>query len=198
MFDYIVVGAGSAGRVIANRLSADPSARVLVLEAGPEPRNPWIRMPGGVARLFKPGPSNWGYSTEPEPHLNGRRIYWPRGRGLGGTSNINGMIYLRGHRADFQNWLEMGNPGWGWEDVLPLFRRSLGELADGSPDRAAAETLGVSDPSLRHAFSELFVEAARQAVSHCATTSTRVSTMGLAFCSSRSTTGSAAPVTRRS
>ena len=152
-FDYIVVGAGSAGCVVANRLSADPSVRVLLLEAGPEPRSPWIKIPGAVAKLFLPGPHNWGNSTEPEPHLRDRRIYWARGRGLGGGSSINGMIYMRGHPLDYEHWRQLGNPGWGWDDVLPLFERPL---------RRNGGELGVSDPATRYEFSELFIEAARQ------------------------------------
>ena len=123
-FDYVIVGAGSAGCVVANRLSADPSVRVLLLEAGPAPRSPWIGIPGAVSKLLTACPYNWGYMTEPEPQLNQRRIYWPRGRGLGGSSAINGMIYLRGHPLDFERWRRLGNSGWGWDDVLPLFKRS--------------------------------------------------------------------------
>jgi choline dehydrogenase len=95
-YDYIIVGAGTAGCLLANRLSQDPAVSVLLLEAGPRPRGLWVRMPAGVSKLIFPGPMNWGFSTEPEPHLNGRQIYAPRGRGLGGSSLINGMAFFRG------------------------------------------------------------------------------------------------------
>lgn len=162
-FDYIVVGAGSAGCVIANRLSADPRIRVLLLEAGPEPRDPWIKVPAGMSRLFKPGPHNWGYTSEREPHLNNRPIYQPRGKGLGGSSAINGMVYLRGHSMDYDHWLHLGNPGWGWDDVLPLFKRQEGGLSAETPQHGARGELSVIDPSIRYAFSELFIDAALDA-----------------------------------
>jgi choline dehydrogenase len=158
-FDYIVVGAGSAGCVLAARLSANPATRVLLLEAGPEPSDPWIKIPAGMARLFAPGERNWGYFTEPEPHLNGRRMYWPRGRGLGGSSAINGMLYVRGHPLDFEHWRQLGNPGWGWDDVLPLFRRSEANQRGESPLHGGEGGLAVSDPVMRHSFSRLFIEA---------------------------------------
>lgn len=159
-FDFIIIGAGSAGCVIANRLTADPRIRVLLVEAGPEPRNPLIRIPAGMSKLFHPGPHNWGYTSEPEPFLNDRTLYQPRGRGLGGSSAINGMVYLRGHAADFDHWRQLGNPGWGWDDVLPLYMR---HERSANPDRSlhgADGELSVIDPSLKHGFSELFIEAA--------------------------------------
>ncbi|MDX1695914.1 MAG: GMC family oxidoreductase N-terminal domain-containing protein, partial [Ketobacteraceae bacterium] len=101
MFDYIVVGGGSAGCVLANRLSENPNNKVLLLEAGSRDRSLFIHMPAGVGELLKGGPYNWGFETAPEPHLNNRGLYWPRGKGLGGSSAINGMIYIRGHRKDY-------------------------------------------------------------------------------------------------
>jgi choline dehydrogenase len=159
-FDYIIVGAGSAGCVLANRLSADPGVKVLVHEAGPEPTDPWIKIPAGMARLFAPGERNWGYVTEPEPNLAGRRMYWPRGRGLGGSSAINGMLYVRGHPLDFEHWRQLGNPGWGWDDVLPLFKRSEANTRGPSATRGGNGELTVSDLVMRHSFPKLFIAAA--------------------------------------
>lgn len=122
-FDIIIVGAGSAGCVIANRLSADPALRILLLEAGPQDKNRWIHIPAGMARLFTDREINWAYFTEPEKELGGKRVYWPRGKTLGGSSSINGMAYVRGIPSDYDGWMRMGNAGWGWEDLLPLFRR---------------------------------------------------------------------------
>ncbi|HEY2710838.1 MAG TPA: GMC family oxidoreductase N-terminal domain-containing protein [Caulobacteraceae bacterium] len=158
-FDYVIVGAGSAGCVLANRLSADPKHRVLVIEAGPEPTDPWIKIPAGMAKLFAPGPRNFAYLTEPEPHLAGRRVYWPRGRGLGGSSAINGMLYVRGHPLDFEHWRQLGNPGWGWDDVLPLFRKSERNQRGESATRGGGGELAVSDPVMRHSFPKLFIQA---------------------------------------
>ena len=122
-FDYVIVGAGSAGCVLANRLTEDPACRVLLLEAGAEDGSPLIRTPAAFSML-QDSPFDWAYRTVPQTHLDGRRIFSPRGRVLGGSSSINYMMYLRGNRRDFDGWLEMGNPGWGYADVLPYFKRS--------------------------------------------------------------------------
>ena len=123
-FDYIIVGAGSAGCVLANRLSEDPAARVLLLEAGGRDSYVWIHMPLAMRPVSRRPQLNWGYDTEPEPNCHGRRIPIPRGRVLGGTSSINAMIYARGHPQDYDQWRQMGLGGWGYDDLLPLFKRS--------------------------------------------------------------------------
>lgn len=123
-YDFIVVGAGSAGCVLANRLSASGRFSVLLLEAGGSDLNFWIWMPIGYGKTFYKPSVNWMYHTEPDPALNGRASYWPRGKVLGGSSSINAMVYIRGQARDFDEWKAMGNPGWGWADVLPHFRKS--------------------------------------------------------------------------
>ena len=130
-FDFIVVGAGSAGSAVANRLSADPDHRVLLLEAGPA-SHPWSRIPVGYAKLVANPAANWCYSSEPEANTNGRRIPVPRGRLLGGSSSINGLVFVRGQPQDFDTWAQMGNKGWSYADVLPFYKRL--ERYDGGDD----------------------------------------------------------------
>ena len=123
-FDYIVVGAGSAGCVLADRLTASGRHRVLLLEAGGHDRNIWIHIPLGYGKLFSNAKVNWLYSSEPEPELDNRAIIQPRGKVLGGSSSINGLLYVRGQAADYDHWRQLGNTGWRFEDVLPYFRRA--------------------------------------------------------------------------
>ncbi|MCB2007887.1 MAG: GMC family oxidoreductase N-terminal domain-containing protein [Rhodoferax sp.] len=130
-WDTIIVGAGTAGCVLAQRLTQDPSHSVLLLEAGGSDSRVWVRLPIGYARTFRDPRVNWMYRTEPEPALDGRRSYWPRGKLLGGSGSINAMAYVRGLPQDFDGWRAAGNPGWGWDDVLPLFRRAQ-DHADGA------------------------------------------------------------------
>ena len=120
-FDYIIVGAGSAGSVLANRLSANPQHKVLVLEAGRE-SHPWTRIPVGFAKLIDNPAANWLYSSEPEASTGGRRIPIPRGKLLGGSSSINGMVFVRGQSHDYDQWAQLGNRGWSYREVLPIFR----------------------------------------------------------------------------
>ena len=123
-FDYIIVGAGSAGCVLANRLTASGRNRVLLLEAGGADRNIWIHIPLGYGKLFSNPKVNWLYTTEPEPELNNRRVIQPRGKVMGGSSSINGLLYIRGQHEDYDHWRQLGNAGWSFRDVLPDFRRA--------------------------------------------------------------------------
>jgi len=129
-FDYIIVGAGSAGCVLANRLSSDPGCSVALLEAGPRDRSLWIHLPIGYGKTMFHPVHNWGFHTEPDPGMNDREIYWPRGRGLGGSSSINGLIFIRGQPQDYDRWEAAGNAGWGWSSVLPYFQRSAMSYSD--------------------------------------------------------------------
>ncbi|HEY1245332.1 MAG TPA: GMC family oxidoreductase N-terminal domain-containing protein [Hyphomicrobiaceae bacterium] len=160
-FDYIIVGAGSAGSVLANRLSEDGSARVLVLEAGPSDWHPFLHIPAGFIKTFHDPRVNWLYRMEPSEWTGGRRILAPRGKTLGGSSSINGHIYNRGQRMDFDAWAQMGNRGWGYADVLPYFRRMERRLGDGDPTfRGRAGALTVSDLDWRHPLCEAFIAGA--------------------------------------
>ena len=143
-FDYVVVGAGSAGCVLANRLSEDPSVRVALLEAGGKDRSPNIKIPAAFAKQFHTK-LDWDYATEPEPHVDGRSLYIPRGRSLGGSSSMNAMLYVRGRPLDYDLWERSGAEGWGWDDVLPYFLRSEGNCRGDSEWHAGGGELKVSE-----------------------------------------------------
>jgi choline dehydrogenase len=146
-FDYVIVGAGSAGCVLANRLSAAPSSRVLLLEAGGSDFNFWIRMPIGYGKTFYHPKLNWRYQTEPDAGINGRPAYWPRGRVIGGSSSINAMVYVRGQHADFDAWAALGNTGWSAADVMPVYKSMEDNLNGGDDWRGAGGPLTVTDMS---------------------------------------------------
>jgi choline dehydrogenase len=157
-FDFIVVGAGTAGCVLAARLSEDASARVLLLEAGGPDTRAEIRIPAAFYKLFRTE-CDWAYQTEPQPHLNSRRLYWPRGRVLGGSSSINAMIYIRGHRSDYDGWAALGNPGWSYREILPFFLRSENQQRGASEFHATGGPLWVSDLRCVNPLSRAFIDA---------------------------------------
>jgi len=160
--DYIVVGAGSAGCVLANRLTADGHHRVLLLEAGPEDRYLWIHIPIGYGKTMFHKVYNWGYETDPDPGMNGRRLYWPRGRCLGGSSSINGLIYVRGQPEDYDAWRDAGNPGWGWKDVLPYFVRSEHNSRGASEAHGGDGPQWCSDIGVKHELMEAIIGAGEE------------------------------------
>lgn len=159
-WDFIIVGAGSAGCVLANRLSESGRFRVLVLEAGGSDRNFWVSMPIGYGRTFHHPELNWRYMSEPVPGLGNQRAYWPRGRVLGGSSSINAMVYIRGQQADYDAWEALGNPGWGWKGVGPIFRRMEANAAGADEFRGADGPLTVSSiAASAHPTCENFIAA---------------------------------------
>lgn len=159
-FDYIVVGAGSAGCVVTRRLSDNPDFRVLLIEAGPPPAGFWQRVPAGMAKMFSANRFNWGFTTEPDPGLTGRQLFWPRGKTLGGSSAINGMIYTRGHRNDYDEWADLGNAGWSWQDVLPYFRKIEDNDRGPGEHRTTDGLLKITDPAVKSQIMYDFIEAA--------------------------------------
>ncbi|WP_299868961.1 GMC family oxidoreductase N-terminal domain-containing protein [uncultured Hoeflea sp.] len=160
-FDVVIVGAGSAGCVLANRLSADPAVSVALVEAGGRDLSPWIHVPVGYFKTIKDPALNWMYRTQPDPGLNGRALNWPRGKTLGGSSSINGLLYVRGQPQDYDRWRQMGNVGWGWDDVAPLFRRSEAWEDGGDDLRGGDGELTVSRSRQSWRVVDAWVEAAK-------------------------------------
>jgi choline dehydrogenase len=158
--DFIVIGAGSAGCAAAARLSEDPATRVLLLEAGGEDKNRWIHIPLGFGKTFAEPSVNWCYETEPDPGAADRRVFWPRGKVLGGSSSINGMVYIRGQAEDFDHWRQLGNTGWSFDDVLPYFKRSEHQTRGADQFHATGGPLCVSDVPDHHPICEGFIDAA--------------------------------------
>ncbi len=162
-YDFIVVGAGSAGSVLAARLSEDGRRKVLLLEAGPRDSNPWIHLPMGYSKLFADKRHNWMYESEPEPGLDGRALYQPRGKVLGGSSSINGMMYVRGNARDFDDWQRAGCDGWSYDAVLPYFRKSEDQSRGADAWHGVGGPLKVSDQSFDHELPNALCAAAREA-----------------------------------
>lgn len=158
MYDYVIVGAGSAGCVLANRLTEDPATTVLLLEAGGPDEAQEIHIPAAFSGLFK-SPLDWAYETEEQPHLNNRKLYWPRGKVLGGSSSINAMVYIRGNRRDYDHWRSLGNEGWGYSDVLPYFKKSENEERGASEYHGTGGPLNVTDHRTLNPLSHAFVAA---------------------------------------
>ena len=163
MYDYVIVGAGSAGCVLANRLSENPENRVLLLEAGNKDTSPLIHMPAGIVQLLATKHFNWAFNTAEEPNLNDRRLYWPRGRGLGGSSSINGMVYIRGHAQDYDQWRQLGNEGWSYDEVLPYFKRSINNERGEDEYHGVGGPLNVMDQNTELPSHEHFIQAGIEA-----------------------------------
>lgn len=161
MYDYVIVGAGSAGCVLANRLTEDPNVKVLLLEAGKPDTKPTIHIPAAWSQTLN-SDVDWQYATDPEPNMNNRRMIWPRGKTLGGCSSINAMIYIRGHRYDYDLWAELGNPGWSFEEVVPYFKKSQNQERGSSEHHGVNGPLNVADLVEPHPMTKDFVKAAQQ------------------------------------
>jgi len=161
-FDYIIVGAGTAGCVLANRLSKDSSKRVLLLEAGPRDNWHWIHIPVGYFKTMHNPRTDWCYTTEPDVGLSGRSIKWPRGRVLGGSSSINGLLYLRGQKEDYDHWAELGNEGWSWDDVLPMFKRHEDQERGADALHGVGGEMTISNIRVTRDVCDAYIEAAEQ------------------------------------
>ena len=161
-YDYIIVGAGSAGCVLANRLSVDPANRVLLLEAGNRDINPWIHVPVGYFKTMHNPSLDWCYKTEPDAGIAGRSLQWPRGKVLGGSSSLNGLLYVRGQKQDYDRWVSLGNKGWSYDDVLPYFKKSEDQERGADAYHGIGGLLKVSDLRLRRPIADFFIEAAKQ------------------------------------
>lgn len=159
-YDYVIVGAGSAGCALANRLSESGQYSVLLLEAGPADRNLWIHIPIGYGKTMFNPKYNWQFYTDPEPNLNGRKMYWPRGRTLGGSSSINGLVYVRGQAEDYDHWAALGNQGWSWRDVLPYFIKAETNVGIGGAYHGSSGPLHVSPIKEKHELVEAFIAGA--------------------------------------
>jgi choline dehydrogenase len=162
VYDFVIVGAGSAGCVLAARLSENPNCQVLLLEAGPPDKKMEIHIPAAFNKLFK-SKYDWAYETEPQPSLNGRTMFWPRGKTLGGSSSLNAMMYVRGNALDYDHWAELGNKGWAFDDVLPYFERSEHSERGSAPGRGVSGPLNVADLRDPNPTTVAFLEAAEQA-----------------------------------
>ncbi len=162
-FDFIVTGAGSAGAVVAARLSESGRHRVLLLEAGPPDTNPWIHIPLGFAKTYVNPTINWKFESLPQPQLGNRQMYLPRGKTLGGTSSINGMVYIRGNHADYDEWRQRGCEGWDWDSVLPYFRKAQNQERGSSEYHGTGGPLNVSDHIGKFELADAVLSAAEQA-----------------------------------
>ena len=162
-YDYVIIGAGSAGCAIANRLAEDLALRILVIEAGPPDSSFMLRMPAGFASLGENSPYSWRYETTPQKHCNDRRMYWPRGKTLGGSSSINAMLYVRGHASDYDHWRQLGNEGWSYNDVLPYFKQAENNERGGDDFHGTGGPLNVADQVDPSKLNEAFLKAGEQA-----------------------------------